>query len=171
MRLLFNMDKKDYDINGKAYVRPSARCIVIRDGKVAVVHSSKYDYYKFPGGGIEEGETPASAAIREAGEEAGLVIIPETMKEYGMVHRIEKYNKRGCDLLIQENYYYICDALPERVEPAYEENEIEEGFTFEFADSDYVIDVNRNRNHGPTDQNMLEREAAVLDFLKSEAYL
>lgn len=171
MRVLFNMDKKDYDINGKAYIRPSARCIVIKDGRVAVVHSGKYDYYKFPGGGIEEGESPSDAAIREAREEAGLVIIPETMKEYGRVHRIEKYNKRGCDLLIQENYYYICDALPERLEPVLEPDEIEEGMTFKFEEPEEIIEVNRNRSHGPVDQNMLEREAKVIEFLKSESYL
>ena len=57
MRLLFEIDTKDYDINGTAFVRHSARCINIKNGKVAMVHSLKYDYYKFPGGGIEKGES------------------------------------------------------------------------------------------------------------------
>ena len=47
MRLLFEIDTKDYDPNGKPFVRPSVRGIIIRDGKVAMVHSLKYDYYKF----------------------------------------------------------------------------------------------------------------------------
>ena len=41
MRLLFEIDTKDYDPNGKAFVRPSVRGIIIRDGKVAMVHSLK----------------------------------------------------------------------------------------------------------------------------------
>ena len=56
MRLLFEIDLKDYDPNGIAFVRHSARCITIKNGRVAMVHSLKYDYYKFPGGGIEAGE-------------------------------------------------------------------------------------------------------------------
>ena len=55
MRLLFELDAKDYDLDGKVLVRPSARGIIIKDGKVAMVHSMRYDYYKFPGGGLEPG--------------------------------------------------------------------------------------------------------------------
>ena len=65
MRLLFTMDAGDYDQNGRAFVRHSARCITIQNGRVAMVHSLKYDYYKFPDGGIEPDETPVQALIRE----------------------------------------------------------------------------------------------------------
>ena len=30
-----------------------------------MIHSLKYDYYKFPGGGIEDGESNEEALIRE----------------------------------------------------------------------------------------------------------
>ncbi|MBY5034417.1 hypothetical protein K6V78_04985 [Streptococcus gallolyticus] len=42
MRLLFEMDKKDYQDCTRTYVRNSARSIIISDGKVAMVHSAKY---------------------------------------------------------------------------------------------------------------------------------
>lgn len=90
MRLLFEMDKKDYEYCTHRFVRNSARSIIIRDGKIAMIHSLKYDYYKFPGGGIENGENPVEAMIRETREEAGLVVKPETVKEYGYVHRIDE---------------------------------------------------------------------------------
>ena len=78
MRLLFEMDTKDYDRNGTAFIRHSARCINIKNGLVAMVHSIKYDYYKFPGGGIEKGESAECAMIRETREEAGLTVVPGT---------------------------------------------------------------------------------------------
>ena len=80
MRLLFEMDKKDYSGCTHTYTRDSARSIIIRDGKVAMIHSLKYDYYKFPGGGIEGGENPVEAMIRETREEAGLVVIPASVR-------------------------------------------------------------------------------------------
>ena len=72
MRSLFEIDTKDYDINVTTVSRPSARGIIIKDGKLAMIHSIKYDYYKFPGGGIEKNEQKESALIREVLEETGL---------------------------------------------------------------------------------------------------
>ena len=42
MRMLFELDTKDYDPNGQAFVRPSVRGIILRDGRIAMVHSLKY---------------------------------------------------------------------------------------------------------------------------------
>lgn len=67
MRKLFDMDKKDYSQCTRTFTRHSARSIIVRDGKVAMVHSRKYDYYKFPGGGIENGENPMKAIFIEPG--------------------------------------------------------------------------------------------------------
>ena len=57
MRELFVMDLKNYDPNGTVGRRPSVRGIIIRDGRIAMMHSCRYDYYKLPGGGIEPGES------------------------------------------------------------------------------------------------------------------
>ena len=79
MRILFEMDKKDYIPNGSVFSRPSARAIIIKDGKIAMVHSKKYHYYKFPGGGIEAGECMEDALIREVLEETGLCVIENSI--------------------------------------------------------------------------------------------
>ena len=110
MRLLFQIDTKDYDRNGRAFIRHSARCIHIKNGLVAMVHSLKYDYYKFPGGGIEKNESNEHAMIRETREEAGLIVIPESVREYGYVHRIQKSEYDDTDYFVQDNYYYLCDV-------------------------------------------------------------
>ena len=72
MRHLFTIDLHNYDPNGTVEVRPSVRGIVIRGGKVLMVHSLKYDYYKFPGGGMEPGENRTEALCREVLEEIGI---------------------------------------------------------------------------------------------------
>ena len=95
MRTLFEMDKKNYDSSGKVFYRPSVRSIIIRGGRVAMVHSLMYDYYKFPGGGIESGETRHQALIRETAEESGLRVVHDSIRAYGCVRRIEKSDKPG----------------------------------------------------------------------------
>lgn len=52
--------------------RKVARGITIHDGKVLLFHrlNRGYEYYVFPGGGIDPGETPEQTAVRETLEEA-----------------------------------------------------------------------------------------------------
>ena len=69
MRLLFEMDQRDHSHCTHSFIRNSARSIIVRSGKIAMIHSLKYDYYKFPGGGIEIGEDPVDAMIRETTSE------------------------------------------------------------------------------------------------------
>lgn len=170
MRLLFELDTKDYDINGTAFVRHSARCIHIQNGLIAMVHSVKYDYYKFPGGGIEHNESKEEAVIRETREEAGLVVIPESVKEYGYVHRIQKSDLEGVDYFVQDNYYYLCDVEEGVRAQKLDDYEADEKFTLEYVTPEKAIDANRNADHGPKSQVMIEREARVLEFLKEEGY-
>jgi len=170
MRLLFEIDSGDYAPAGTAFVRHSARCVTVRDGRVAMVHSLKYDYYKFPGGGIEPGETREEAMIRETAEEAGLRVIPESIREFGYVHRIQKSDFPDTDLFIQDNFYYLCDVQPEAGRQSLDDYEADEHFTLEWVAAGTAIDVNRHADHGSTDQNMLEREARVLEILREEGY-
>ena len=171
MRTLFEMDTKDYDPHGRAFVRPSVRGIILRDGKVAMVHSIKYDYYKFPGGGIEAGESQVETLIREVQEESGLQVLPNTIREYGLVPRKQKSDQEDqFELFIQENFYYTCEAAGTVAGQKLDDYEREEHFTLEWVDPHYAIDVNRNRDHGPKDQRMLEREARVLEVLMGEGY-
>lgn len=174
MRLLFEIDTKDYKENGTCFIRPSVRGIVIRDGKIAMVHSLKYDYYKFPGGGAEQGENHYATLIREMKEETGLTIIPESIKEYGLVHRQQKGQKE--DIFIQDNYYYFCETEEWTDAQTLDDYEADERFTLEFVTPQHAIIVNTNGNHGEESQNdvfnvMLERENRVLKMLMEEKYL
>lgn len=168
MRLLFELDKKDYDIHGKAFVRPSVRGIIIQDGKIAMVHSLKYNYYKFPGGGIENNESQIETLIREVQEEAGLVVIPETIKEYGLVHRIQKGKIEP--VYIQDNFYYLCQTEPTIISQHLDDYEADERFTLEFVEPQTAIEANREKDHGPKDPIMLEREAKVLECLIRDGF-
>jgi 8-oxo-dGTP pyrophosphatase MutT (NUDIX family) len=56
----------------------------VRDGKVVALDTG-LGYIEFPGGGVDEGEEPNEALIREAYEEAGVII-------NGELEKIEQFN-------------------------------------------------------------------------------
>jgi 8-oxo-dGTP diphosphatase len=61
---------------GAASGADRARIIVIRHGRLAAIERFRQGqhYWVLPGGGVEEGETIAQAAVREAAEELGISI-------------------------------------------------------------------------------------------------
>lgn len=168
MRTLFELDAKDYDPNGRTFSRPSVRAIIIKDGKLAMVQSVMYNYFKFPGGGLEKGETHEDALIRETLEEAGLQVIPESIKEYGLVHRVQKGKKE--EVFVQDNYYYTCNTKDEILAQKLDSYEEREHFTLKFVTPFEAIKVNREMDHGPKDKVMIEREARVIETLLKEHY-
>lgn len=168
MRILFEMDKKDYVPNGSVFIRPSARAVIIKDGKIAMVHSKKYNYYKFPGGGIEAGEGREDALIREVLEETGLCVVKNSIQEYGLVRRIQKGTKE--DIFIQDNYYFLCSVKENLEQQNLDEYEADEGFTLEFLKPQLALAVNRKNTLDDFNKVMLEREERVLELLIQEGY-
>lgn len=168
MEILFTLDSGVYDESIEVVYRPSARGIIIKDGKVAMIHSALYDYYKFPGGGIEETESPAEAMVREVKEESGLSVIPESIRELGNVHRRSRTALGG--LFIQDNYYFVCSCKESIGETNLDDYESEEGFTLEFVSPEDAIKRNRSCPHMDKMPLMLEREARVLLMLIERGY-
>lgn len=168
MRLLFEIDKKDYRENGTVCIRPSVRGIIRKEGKLAMIYSRRYNYYKFPGGGIEPGENHEDTLIREVREESGLYVIRESIKAYGYVRRIQKGKIE--DKFIQDNFYYLCDAGEESGEQQLDDYEDEEQFTLAYVTPVQAIEVNRSHIHSEKKEDsrfqvMLERENRVLEML------
>lgn len=170
MRLLFELKDKGCDDFSNKTFRPSARAIIIQNKKVYMVHSDLYDYYKFPGGGIEPDESIIDALIRETEEEAGLEVMSDSVKEYGCVHREQIYGGAKDTIFVQDNYYFFCKVKRRRLPQQLEDYEMTEKFTLELVEPLRAIDVNRNKDHGPKSQQMTEREARVLELLLEEGY-
>ncbi len=167
MRLLFEIDKKDYDPNGEAFIRPSARGIIFRDGKIALIYSKKIKYCKFPGGGIEYGEDKVVALIREVREETGLTVRPETVEEFGYVHRIQKGRHEA--VFIQDNYYYTCEVEDGQGATEMTVSEKNEEFVPVFLPVEEAIAINSSYTHfDDLHDVMVERELGVLKIIAEQ---
>lgn len=169
MKDLFCMDFKDYNPNGKVFARPSVRAIIEKDGKVLLVYSKKYHYYKLPGGGIEKGESNESALVREVLEETGYQIIMDSIEAYGKILRRQKDAYDENCIFEQENCYYFCEIKDEKLETNLDSYEKEEGFTAVWVEPMVASRYNMREFHSESvDQVMVQREAKVLDMIDLE---
>lgn len=174
MNELFSLDLQDYDPSWPVYSRASVRGLIFRDGKVLMIYSKKYQYYKFPGGGIEESDGPeegspnrahANALIREVLEESGAHVIPESIREYGCVPRRQKSTVFIGQTFLQENFYYFCEVEKDLTEQKLDDYEQEEGFTPVWIDPLEAWHKNRHNFHGDADPIMIKRETKVLNMI------
>lgn len=128
MKLLLEISDNDFGLGSserfdKPYrLRKSGRAIIFNDkGEVAIQFSSKYNYHKLPGGGLDDGETTLEALHREVKEEVGCEI------EVGEMVGVTIEYRNQLDLL-HISYCYLTKVKGEVGEPAWEEGEIEEDF-------------------------------------------
>ena len=101
------IDLKDYVESGSVFKRTAVRGIIEREGKYLVIFS-KYGDYKFPGGGMESGETLRDTLIREVQEETGYHVKPDSIKEGLKV--LEKRKGEIEDIMEMESYYFFCEV-------------------------------------------------------------
>lgn len=109
------LDLKDYTEGGTVFRRKAVRGIVKQGEKYLVIYS-KYGDYKFPGGGMEDGEELQDTLIREVQEETGFRVTAESIADYLLVH--EKRKGAPEDLMEMDSWYYFCEVQ----ETVYERN-------------------------------------------------
>jgi len=165
MKRLFTIDQQDYDPSWPRSQRHTVRAIIKCGDKLAMIHKLKYDYYAFPGGGIEDGETYHEALIREVHEETGLRVVPGSIEEFGSALRLNSSHKYGNTIFEQENFYYTCTADDIIDAQQLSAGEEEDQFTLEFVYAEDALHKNRYGDHGEeTGGIWIERESRVLEI-------
>lgn len=167
MKQILNFDMKNYNPSWTVSSRPSARGIIVFDNnQIALVYSKKFDYYKFPGGGIHENEDKIIAMIREVQEETGLIVIPETVKEFGYVSRVQKSKYNPDTIFQQDNFYYTCSVENKVTSQNLDDYEKDEEFELRIVDIQEAIDTNnRHTDEDPFLLMMIARDNAVLEMV------
>jgi 8-oxo-dGTP pyrophosphatase MutT (NUDIX family) len=108
--------------------RRAVRAVLFdKNGRVALLHGRVQDYYKLPGGGIDEGEEVLGALARELLEEVGATARVD--RELG---RIEEW--RDSEKLHQISDSYVATVSGAIAAPDFTESERAEGFEVIWAD-------------------------------------
>ena len=118
----------DFGITPKPLNNPITRLgargiIVSSDGKIAVFHKQKKNEYKLPGGGMDPGESPEDAFIREVKEEVGCTV--KNVRPLG--YTIEE---KGQTNFTQTSYVFVAELDQVLGTTNFTEKEIGEGARF-----------------------------------------
>ena len=99
-----------------------------------------------------------------------MVVIPESIREFGSVLRRQKSDKAEDTIFEQENYYYFCDVQDELVNQELDAYESEAGFVLRVVDIDTAIEANDiYESDVQFNEVMIKRELRVLKLLKMSA--
>jgi 8-oxo-dGTP diphosphatase len=147
-------------------VRREAVRAVIRHGeRLLMVHSRIAGDYKFPGGGIEAGESPAEALTREVREECGLALVRIAGSPAIVVEERRSGQESGVVLSMQSSYHE-CDVDPDRWTPRdLDPYEADLGFEPAWLTIEHAARVNAEVLAGGGAQPWVARELAVLRLL------
>jgi 8-oxo-dGTP pyrophosphatase MutT (NUDIX family) len=170
LRLLKEIYRKDnLNLSGRTIYREAVRGIIRKGNKLLMVYSSKDGDYKFPGGGVNTGETYEEALMREIREECGAMVTC-IRSEFGMVIEYAKPKEPEYDVFKMASRYYLCDIDPVLRDQILDDYEEKLGFKPVWIDIDSAIEANKKlieseRHDIP---GWTRRELFVLELLKKE---
>ncbi|MBP1157044.1 MULTISPECIES: NUDIX domain-containing protein [unclassified Paenibacillus] len=99
MRLIATLvHKKLNQLEGRTFERRAARGIILKDSKILLLYTKRYNDYSFPGGGIEDNENLIIGLKRELSEETGAQNI-EVIREFGYIDEYRPHYKPEYDLI------------------------------------------------------------------------
>ena len=116
--------------------RQRAAAIIIRQGKLLLIrrwNAQRGNYFIFPGGGVEEGETPEATVVRELMEEGGVTIT------------VDRHFAKSFVSEIYEDQTFLLAQLDNDQEPVWQEiykQSETDTYTFEWLETELLGDSN-----------------------------
>ena len=170
MRTLVEINHKP-GINpaGRTAFREAVRGIILRGSRLLLIYSTRNGDYKFPGGGIQPGETHAAALSRELREECGASEVHHLVP-FGQAVEYNRSIEADYEVFKMTSYYYLCEIGPVIVSQQLDRYEQELGFTPVWVEIEQAIQANaallldEERKAPP----WTRRDLAVLEKVKTD---
>ncbi len=96
-----------------------------------------------------------------------MIVIPDSIMEFGSVIRRQKSGNSTETVFEQENFYFWCKTKNEQVRQKLDDYEKEADFILRYANIEEAIDTNQKyHSENLFDEIMIERETKVLQMVK-----
>jgi 8-oxo-dGTP pyrophosphatase MutT (NUDIX family) len=144
--------------------RSAVRAVIRRGDRLLMVHGAVAGDYKFPGGGLEPGESPLEALVREVSEECG-----RSVTRVGEVIVVAVEHRRAREpgtVFRMESAYHRCEVGDTVHGQSLDTYEHELGFTPVWVRLEEAIEVNERVIMGGSAQRWVIRETQVLHALR-----
>ncbi|MDP4536304.1 NUDIX domain-containing protein [Alkalimonas collagenimarina] len=112
MRLLQQFHHITPTPNCRVEQRLVTRGIVLKDDRILLLFTERYNDFSLPGGGVDADESLHQALERELAEEAGARDI-EILADFGIVEEYRPWYKNDCNVLFMRSYCYQCSMADE----------------------------------------------------------
>ncbi|MDA3932359.1 MAG: NUDIX domain-containing protein [Tenericutes bacterium] len=159
--------KEEILMDGKKLYRQASRAIIIRDSLILMVYSKVNKDYKFPGGGIEKGETKIDAVVREVLEEVGRTIT-NIKSQFAFITTINKETIRNeYDYFQMDSHYFFCEINNKLSKQNLSQYEADLCFIPKWVTIEKAIQTNENVLKGHNIPRWTLRETRVLKMLRN----
>jgi 8-oxo-dGTP pyrophosphatase MutT (NUDIX family) len=152
------------NLHSRTIHRIAVRAVILRGRNLLMIYSTNRGDYKFPGGGVMEGESHAQALQREVQEECGtsLACIGE---EIGVVIEYNHAVESDYDTFKMTSYYYRCDVKDGFGIQKLDEYERDLGFKPIWINIDDAIQLNKALLNSDNRPEWLKREIFMLEYI------
>lgn len=151
--------------NGRTIYREAVRGVVRRGQNLLMVYSSVVGDYKFPGGGVDRGETHAQALCREIQEECGMALA-QMGDEIGTVIEYNLPFERNYDVFKMTSHYYQCEVTDGFGRQSLDGYEQDLGFQPVWIDISNALQTNKSLMNTRKAPGWLKREILVLEHIQ-----
>ena len=166
MKILAEIHRRPgINIQGKAVYRTAVRGVILRRRNLLMIYSSNVGDYKFPGGGVGEGETHALALSREIREECG-ISLTQIGDEIGAVIEYNVAMENDYDVFKMTSHYYLCDVEGGFGAQKLDGYEQDLGFRPVWINIERAIQVNKELLDSEKSPEWLKREIFVLEYIQ-----
>lgn len=111
---------------GRILRRHAARGIVLRQDRILLLFTERYNDFSLPGGGVDGDEEIQIALKRELEEETGARDV-RVQEHYGFIEEYRPHWKPEYDLMHMTSHFFVCAVAPELAAARMESYEIANG--------------------------------------------